>query len=1611
MFSFTAGENFDNDNKGVSNEDEESGQSNIQQGDRTDRNLENVSNEDKESGQSDIQQGNGATERNLEDVPNEKKKNQTDMVSDKSSTSDEGAENEQDSSQNDNDKGECFDSHDNDEDQAIADGNKLAGDKFQSEKSNVPQRDGSGSNSSHNQRQFTVYINEGERYQIEKWVERFPNIETGGDLFGAWIDDRTAVVQFVLGPGENCHRTGASFFQDIDYLRKAGTYLTEKHGLCNIGQWHSHHRLGLTRPSGGDKNTVWGNMPNLGLDRYIVFIATIAGSSGSSYSYSYGNYSHEEELTVNINPYLFEIKDGRRKGVLHGSFEFMKRNSPFRLDEGIGNKVEIGAEDTNDVEIYENVDVSNKGEESMHPSIQQDGTDKNPGDVSNEENKLITPSSREEKCKENQTDMVGDRSVTSDERAENEQDSSQDNLAKGGNLFNPNNDKDHAITDDNKLAGDSQSKQSSASNGDGSDSYQQEGDWNKKREPTTPTTDEDERKEKQTELMDVDNKQLLTSGIQKDDEEDSSTNNSVGQDDDNKGQVKTDNGTAFAGEGSLDGRSEQSNIPKVDGTGSNLQETSQKSTVENFDKHDSDKDQLQSDAALLGDVIRDEQPNVSQKDAASSLRGDLNENSKPVTSQEDENEKQIHIMDVDSHQRSTSDAQEEHQINPAGKDVSDHDEKDQIKVDNGYQDGQRGEPDIPQKDAESDLKQSLDEDSPNNSLTNQSKDFNKTTTVSEDVEGRAANDKDKTCKHDGEFDGTNNADEEMRSESEEGQNATESGNVTTENSGLEGRHDKPDEEEEQIALNGKIGGLEGSDEMPSESDKNVKERSSMTKDMEDQDANVILHVSKPADGPDETQVESMEVDNQNFSSEVVTDVVKDLSMEEDTENQNAKMIFKHEGEPDDVKVEKMVVDSEHLSSGNSETNVDRNTLEEDSVLAHFDDDGIQLKDTETEIALPRNTEKEDGCMKKDEGATSKDKMRGSGDVEDFSELLTKSESDTVTSASVDHEDGGDHERATENLDIAPEQNISKTVKDGENLECGIDTSTSVSLDDGDAGREHVTNNLAIESEQLLAKAARDGESLEDGINDQHNEREQKETGDKCTAIGSDVQTQGNDNNEHKLMNGLAGDKLSDKTAFLDTANQGMDDSNTNQETQDTVKGRKKEEIADVSNNDPTHGKRLDKRNSKQSRSIFERPPEYESTSNDEESEADKKVGSKAITRAFAEKETKNEKKESPDNKQDLSERKSEAEKNEFDKTAAFESIDSDIGKNSEIFNENPNDGPSASEVNEDKEEAVDVQGEEGTESKSKEVNDTEKEKKRKIFRKKKKNSKLESSNDNGENVGKKKKSKKRKSISRKIKFWKSKKQKKKESTDSDHDKNSEIVNENPNDDPSAFEINVGKKEAADLDRIESVQGEEGTESKSKEVNNTEKKKKRKGFPWKIFKKKRNSKLESSSDNGENVGQKNKSKKRKAISRKNKFWKPKKQKKKESTEDEAGDEENGKGKSKDTIQTEDLSTRENPDDLSNSKESKKSKKKSKGIKVSELEERDSDTEENKKMAKKGKKKEKKSKSKGIKVSELEEKRDLDTDENKKMAKKGKKKEKKSKRQTKKGKKKGEEERKE
>ena len=183
-------------------------------------------------------------------------------------------------------------------------------------------------------RNFTVVISATEYKHIGNWVLKHENLETGGDLFGLWLDKRTAVIQLVLGPGKGCRRTGTSFYQDVQYLSNVGSHLTQREGLCHIGEWHSHHKLGLARPSGGDENTVWSNMPN-GFSRFVLFIANIESTG--------------EGNAVNVGCFLFEVDPqiNRQFPVLRGNFQLLPDHSPFRSKSIIDRKVQEKAESLN----------------------------------------------------------------------------------------------------------------------------------------------------------------------------------------------------------------------------------------------------------------------------------------------------------------------------------------------------------------------------------------------------------------------------------------------------------------------------------------------------------------------------------------------------------------------------------------------------------------------------------------------------------------------------------------------------------------------------------------------------------------------------------------------------------------------------------------------------------------------------------------------------------------------------------------------------------------------------------------------------------------------------------------------------------------------------------------------------------------------------------------------------------------------------------------------------------------------------------------------------------------------------------------------------------------
>ena len=144
---------------------------------------------------------------------------------------------------------------------------------------------------------FTAYVYEDDFLKIQKLVQPYPDIETGGDLFGLWQDERTVVIKRFIGPGEKCKRTATSFHQDVEYLHRVGSLITTEEGLCNVGEWHSHHQIGMPEPSGADRRTVLSNMLHLGLERFVLFIASIENTI---------RRSHEVKIKqIELHPFLF----------------------------------------------------------------------------------------------------------------------------------------------------------------------------------------------------------------------------------------------------------------------------------------------------------------------------------------------------------------------------------------------------------------------------------------------------------------------------------------------------------------------------------------------------------------------------------------------------------------------------------------------------------------------------------------------------------------------------------------------------------------------------------------------------------------------------------------------------------------------------------------------------------------------------------------------------------------------------------------------------------------------------------------------------------------------------------------------------------------------------------------------------------------------------------------------------------------------------------------------------------------------------------------------------------------------------------------------------------
>lgn len=156
----------------------------------------------------------------------------------------------------------------------------------------------------------TAIIYKSELDYISRCILDYINIETGGQLFGYWTATGTPVVMYAIGPGKNAQHNHTSFIQDWQYLQRIGKELGSRYRLQHIGEWHSHHQLGLAHPSGGDVNTMSYGVGKPGFPRLLLCIGNCTRTA----------------TTINA----FNFHESAPTEYVHAIWDVVEMESPYR---------------------------------------------------------------------------------------------------------------------------------------------------------------------------------------------------------------------------------------------------------------------------------------------------------------------------------------------------------------------------------------------------------------------------------------------------------------------------------------------------------------------------------------------------------------------------------------------------------------------------------------------------------------------------------------------------------------------------------------------------------------------------------------------------------------------------------------------------------------------------------------------------------------------------------------------------------------------------------------------------------------------------------------------------------------------------------------------------------------------------------------------------------------------------------------------------------------------------------------------------------------------------------------------------------------------------------
>ena len=141
-------------------------------------------------------------------------------------------------------------------------------------------------------------IFESEKKRISEYVLNYPNLETGGSMYGWYSESGLPVIALITGPGKNAMHHEVRFHADEAYSLEIGNAIVG-YGLQHLGEWHSHHKMALNHPSGVDCDAMRTSLvsQNSSIGRFLCGIANIVGKEVTFNTYFFtrgngGSYYH-----------------------------------------------------------------------------------------------------------------------------------------------------------------------------------------------------------------------------------------------------------------------------------------------------------------------------------------------------------------------------------------------------------------------------------------------------------------------------------------------------------------------------------------------------------------------------------------------------------------------------------------------------------------------------------------------------------------------------------------------------------------------------------------------------------------------------------------------------------------------------------------------------------------------------------------------------------------------------------------------------------------------------------------------------------------------------------------------------------------------------------------------------------------------------------------------------------------------------------------------------------------------------------------------------------------------------------------------------------------------